>query len=376
VALLFRDHDLSDRVGFVYSRRDPAEAAEELLTEARARTTDEGGVTLIALDGENPWEQYPDAGAGFLRALYGALQKEQDGPPRVMTVGEAIAACPRHGTIRRLRAGSWIEAAFGIWIGGPEKNRAWNLLGETRRRVQPMLDDAGRAHSRRAAWSALRAAEGSDWFWWLDGQFDSLYRADFDALFRAHLKQACEAAGVPPPEGVGWPIIAGPERDVLRAPSLDPSIDGFESDYFEWYAAQPLDGASLVAAGTMQRAGRPIGALRCAITPRGAVALRLDPPSPGPRPPFAGASLTLRIAAPEGAVVESHVALDADGNLAEAQPAGVRARARKILELSVPAEAILANGTERAWLSITLEQEGTPLPLRDLEFRWDRSVPR
>jgi alpha-amylase/alpha-mannosidase (GH57 family) len=375
VALLFRDHDLSDRVGFVYSRRDPREAVAELVAEARARSGDaEDAVSLIALDGENPWEQYPDAGAGFLRALYGALEKEQEIVPR--TVGEAIDACPRRGVVRRLRAGSWIEASFGIWIGGPEKNRAWNLLGETRRRVQPALEDPDRPQARRAAWAALRAAEGSDWFWWLDGQFDNLYRADFDALFRAHLRQACEAAGAAPPEGLGWPIIAGRDRDILRAASLDPSIDGFESDYFEWYAAPPLDGAHLVAAGTMQRAGRTVGALRCAITPQGAIALRLDPPSPGLRAPFAGARLTLRIVVPEGPVVESTLTLDDEGNLLSAEPAGVKARARKILELSVPAQAIVANGSERARLSITLEQGGTPLPLRDLEFRWDRRASR
>jgi hypothetical protein len=375
VALLFRDHDLSDRVGFVYSRRDPREAAAELVAEARARSGDaEDAVTLIALDGENPWEQYADAGAGFLRALYGVLEREQDLVPR--TVGEAIAACPRRGLLRRLRAGSWIEASFGIWIGGPEKNRAWSLLGETRRRVQPTLEDPDRPQARRAAWAALRGAEGSDWFWWLDGQFDNLYRAEFDALFRGHLRQACEAAGVPPPDGLGWPIIAGRDRDILRAAALDPSIDGFESDYFEWYTAAPMDGANLVAAGTMQRAGRAIGALRCAITPKGAIALRLDPPSPGMRAPFAGTRLSLRIAVPEGPVLESKLALDDQGNLLEAEPAGVKARARKILELSVPAQAIVANGGERARLSITLEQEGTPMPLRDLEFRWDRGVPR
>ena len=369
VALLFRDHDLSDRVGFVYSRRDPAEAAAELLAEARARTRgQEGAAILIALDGENPWEQFPDAGGAFLRALYGALEK--DDAVRPLPVEDAIAACPRRGVIRRLRAGSWIEASFGTWIGGPEKNRAWSLLAETRRRLQPALQDADRTQSRKAAWAALRAAEGSDWFWWLDAQFENLYRAEFDALFRGHLRQACEAAGVAPPEGVGWPIIAGRDRDVLRAPALDPSIDGFESDYFEWYAAAPIDGTTLQAGGTMQRAARPVGSLRCAVTPRGELSLRLDPPGPGPAP-FASARMSVRIAVPEGPVVESRLALDADGNLVSAEPDGVRARARKILEVAVPARAILGGGPSAARLSIVLEQEGVAVPLRDVEFRWE-----
>ncbi|MGH9750868.1 MAG: hypothetical protein ACRD6R_13200, partial [Candidatus Polarisedimenticolia bacterium] len=71
-----------------------------------------------------------------------------------------------------------------------------------------------------AAWPALRAAEGSDWFWWLDGQFTTPDRATFDALFRGHLRRACEAAGVAPPHDLDRPIPA-PERPAESEPSAD-----------------------------------------------------------------------------------------------------------------------------------------------------------
>jgi alpha-amylase/alpha-mannosidase (GH57 family) len=228
--LLFRDRDLSDRISFSYAGRDPAEAAADFLHEAGRRG---GGarLVLVALDGENPWEHYPDAGGPFLRALYGAAGP--GAPCELATVSEALAATGDRGTLRRLRAGSWIDADFSTWIGGPEKNLAWSVLAEARARIAAALRDAAPhdaalrepapggpalpAAAKAAAWASLRAAEGSDWFWWLDGQFSTPDRAAFDALFRSHLKEACAAARVAPPEALARPIpaphrLAGPEQ--------------------------------------------------------------------------------------------------------------------------------------------------------------------
>jgi alpha-amylase/alpha-mannosidase (GH57 family) len=209
--LVFRDHELSDRISFAYSHRDPAAAVADLIEGARQRMRDGAPFVLLALDGENPWEHYRRAGASFLRTLYG--EAGPDGTCELVTVSESVAAAPARGTLTRLRAGSWINADFSTWIGGPEKNRAWGLLAEVRSRIASAPQRVGAAHhpSRAAAWAALRAAEGSDWFWWLDGQFDTPDRATFDTLFRGHLRRACEAAGVAPPGELERPIPA-PER--------------------------------------------------------------------------------------------------------------------------------------------------------------------
>jgi alpha-amylase/alpha-mannosidase (GH57 family) len=376
VALLFRDHDLSDRIGFQYARRPPDEAAEDLVEEARRRIGDsEGAVLLLALDGENPWETYPEAGAGFLRALYGRLQSD----PHLATlpVGEAITACPRSGTITRLRAGSWIEASFGTWIGGPEKNRAWSVLASVRSLVHDSLHDPARpAEVRKTAWSALRAAEGSDWFWWLDGQFSSLYRADFDGLFRGHLRQTCEALGVEPPEALEWPIAAAvSERGTRTLASLpEPVIDGFETDYFEWYAAAPIDSAGLLPTGVMQRAARAVAALRCGLSPKGDLLLRLDPGGAGAGRAFASANLQLRVQPAAGPAVEARIALDERGDATIAEPPGTRACGRKILEVAVPlgwnggGGGAAVAGPVR--LSVSIEQGGATVTLNDLLLRW------
>jgi len=205
--LVCRDRDLSDRISFSYAGRDPVEAAADFLHEAGRRGGGGAGLVLVALDGENPWEHYPDAGGPFLRALYAAAGP--GAPCELATVSEALAAAGDRGTLRRLRAGSWIDADFSTWIGGPEKNLAWAVLAEARARITAALGEpALPAAAKAEAWASLRAAEGSDWFWWLDGQFTTPDRATFDALFRGHLQQACAAARVAPPEALARPIPA------------------------------------------------------------------------------------------------------------------------------------------------------------------------
>src|SRR5262249_38303106 len=74
--LVFRDHDLSDRVGFTYASIGAGEAVADFLAAVKSRAQGrphDAGMALVALDGENPWENYADAGADFLRTLYGAL---------------------------------------------------------------------------------------------------------------------------------------------------------------------------------------------------------------------------------------------------------------------------------------------------------------
>jgi len=340
VDLVFRDHDLSDRIGFTYARSDPREAVGDLLAEVRRRAPADA-LVLLALDGENPWEHYPDGGAGFLRSLYAALESE--GPVTARTVAEAIAACPRRGALRRLRAGSWINADLGVWIGGPERNRAWTLLGRVLSVIAgPLRDPRLEEAARRTAWESLRAAEGSDWFWWLDGQYDSLFREDFDRLFRAHLRASCTELGVPPLESLDWSILSPEHRTAARppagpAPIVEVIVDGYESAYFEWCAAPPLDWAGHGPDAAMRRAQRPIESLRFGFSPGGEFCLRLDPGRRAGPGILAGLVVELRFARDDGEAREMTIHLDERGDLRQATPPSVRARARKIFEMAVPA---------------------------------------
>ena len=79
--LIFRDHTISDLIGFVYSGMPPQDAANHLMHNIRqsAQPVLDAGrdaVVPIILDGENAWEYYPQSGREFLRRFYDALQRD------------------------------------------------------------------------------------------------------------------------------------------------------------------------------------------------------------------------------------------------------------------------------------------------------------
>jgi alpha-amylase/alpha-mannosidase (GH57 family) len=399
-AIVFRDHDLSDRIGFAYARLDAARAVGDLLAGVRQRAArGPGGLVLIALDGENPWERYPRAGADFLRALYGELRRAAD--LEVRTVGEAIAERPGRAAIRRLRAGSWIQADFSTWIGAPEKNRAWDLLGRIRAALDaPLADPRTPEERRRSAWAALRAAEGSDWFWWLDAGHPSPDQPRFDEAFRGHLRRACEALGVAAPADLDWPIPAPrpPVEEALRPGDLflDPRVDGFEGSFFEWRGALVLPAVALGSASTMQQARRRIAALHAGFTRDGDLALRLDPDSDEGPAIFRGLGLDLAFRSERG-VRHLSIDLDLNGDLAGARvgpeaPVGpetrdgadagagrrpargraartARAAARKILELRIRCDETGLRPGEPAGILVSLRTAQGPVPLREIALR-------
>src|SRR5262249_21204989 len=79
--LVFRDHALSDLIGFVYSGIAARDAATDMLRrirEAAQPVLDAGrdAVIPIILDGENAWEFFPRSGREFLRFLYDGISKD------------------------------------------------------------------------------------------------------------------------------------------------------------------------------------------------------------------------------------------------------------------------------------------------------------
>jgi alpha-amylase/alpha-mannosidase (GH57 family) len=237
VAVFFRDRDLSDRIGFRYGKSDPAEATRDLF--ARLAAADEDATITVALDGENPWEHYPRSGELFLDALYSGFGED------VVPVlpREEIEARPPAARISRIHSGSWIDSNFRIWIGHPEDNQAWTMLGQARailERTRPELPP----DRFEKAYSAALAAEGSDWFWWYGDEFITENAPEFDALFRRNVEQVFRHIGMVPPERLARPIIA-PYKDKSQAAAISisprrlirPLIDGYSRSYFEWNGA-------------------------------------------------------------------------------------------------------------------------------------------
>jgi alpha-amylase/alpha-mannosidase (GH57 family) len=165
VACGFRDHALSDLIGFTYGGWDANAAADDFIrrlvdagSRYRERTGSEEATIFVILDGENAWEHYDRQGRPFLRALYGRLASH----PELRTVTMAEACGEARERLPSLFPGSWINGDFYIWIGHPDDHRAWGQLVDARR----ALDAApaglpGTALSR--AREEMLIAEGSDW---------------------------------------------------------------------------------------------------------------------------------------------------------------------------------------------------------------------
>ena len=251
VALFFRDHLLSDLIGFKYAHWEPRAAAGDLihrLEEVQLRLRDQAGphVVSIILDGENCWEHYERDGEPFLRALYEGLSNHRE--LRTVTPSEYLAAFPEQRALERLHSGSWINRDFSIWLGHAEDNASWDVLGQTREDVSRRLDgDAALAPvsvaARQAALKSLLIAEGSDWNWWYGDDHSSDYDDEFDALYRQHLRNAYEVLGLKVPGRLYIPINARREAGLQTAPCafITPTIDGRVSSYYEWFSAGRFD---------------------------------------------------------------------------------------------------------------------------------------
>jgi alpha-amylase/alpha-mannosidase (GH57 family) len=238
--MIFRDHFLSDQVGFVYSRWRPEDAASNFLDRIRDNTRpmlERGADVLvpIILDGENAWEYYDHNGRPFLRELYRRISESSD--LAALTVSEALALdAPR--TIDQIHPGSWIDANFDIWIGAEEDNLAWEYLLAARRKFDEIAHTVSETQ-RALAYEELLIAEGSDWCWWYGPEHISENRIEFDELYRQHLGNVYHALGIAAPEELSHPILRSGVPNLNQPPThpIHPVIDGQVTSYFEWMGA-------------------------------------------------------------------------------------------------------------------------------------------
>ncbi len=250
VDLVFRDRELSDRIGFAYSHGDHESGVRDLLGRARDNAkmstapADEAPFIGVFLDGENPWESYAGSGEPFLRTLFEALRDHPE--LKSASIREHLDASASRVELPQAHSGSWIDSDFHIWIGDPVKNRAWSLLGHARQRLE-RARGKGVAPDRLArAYDHLLAAEGSDWFWWFGEPFHSAEDALFDRLFRAHLEGAYAELGEPIPQELGPAVSTALEGRQKPAATtglsqpyafIRPRIDHERSGFYEWHGA-------------------------------------------------------------------------------------------------------------------------------------------
>ena len=250
IGMIFRDHLMSDLIGFVYSGMDSGTAARDFLRRihdncAGILHSGRDAMVPIILDGENAWEYYDRNGRPFFRELYGGIQADPN--MEAITVRDAFLKM-RPEPLLNIFPGSWINANFDVWIGADEDNKAWRLLSDARRAYETA---EGVPELRRAlAMEEIMIAEGSDWNWWYGPEHHSDNREEFDQIYREHLANVYRALGLPTPPELSQSILRLVPRETYTPPTgkIRPVVDGVVSSYFEWlgagiYAVDQRDGA-------------------------------------------------------------------------------------------------------------------------------------
>ncbi len=365
MGLLFRDHFLSDLIGFVYSRMDTDQAAHHFLDRIRdnARPILAAGRTPIVpiiLDGENAWEHYYRNGRSFLERLYSLI--EQDPGMEAITVSEAFELVEA-ATLDRIHPGSWIHANFDVWIGADEDNQAWEFLLAAREAYERHAAEADESQ-RRLAFEELMIAEGSDWCWWYGPEHHSENRAEFDSLFRAHVASVYRRLGLPAPAELSRPILRTPPAAIERAPCglIDVIVDGRDSSYFEWmgagvYQPDPRQGA-------MHGRPQPVRSLHYGSDAR-SLFIRIDF-NDSTREGWPGHEIRIHLR--EGAVMREFKAICGPDST-KIEPAG-RAACDSCLEIALP----LDNPAATVGLQVSIWKD--QLPLESLPAQgWIEFVP-
>jgi hypothetical protein len=366
ISAIFRDHYLSDLIGFVYSKMDPASAASHFIQRIHENcggflASGRDALVPVILDGENAWEHYDRNGRPFLRELYRRIS--EDPSMRAVTVSEGL----RHmqaTPLDHIFPGSWINSNFDVWIGSHEDNRAWEFLLEARRayrRVVEGPDGAGVSEADKAlAREELLISEGSDWCWWYGPEHDSPNRPEFDQLYRDHLANMYRALGLTPPEELSRPILKTSVKELHDVPtgSIRATVDGEVTSYFEWLGAGTyrVDGRQ----GAMHGHRYIIRELRYGSDGEYAY-FRLDLQDQltlsGMEARFsvrsaAGATHSIRLSFSEGDPILLESTLPVDS---------VQFAYKKVLELRVPLEAAGIGVAQPLFLQVSVWQGGLPM---------------
>ncbi len=370
VSVVFRDHTLSDLIGFVYSKWDYKNAVHDLidrLHRVRRGVSDGPHLVSIILDGENAWEYYQNDGRDFFLYLYERLSGEQG--LRCVTVGEYLKEHPAQSSIERLHAGSWINANFRIWIGHEEDNRAWDLLAQTRDALTAYASTNGDPAKLAKAWEEIYIAEGSDWCWWYGDDHYSENGEEFDLLFRTHLMNVYRIIGLDVPDELQISILRE-DRQALPTVELtafiSPTIDGQVTNYFEWLPAGFYDVSQ--GGGAMHRGASIITHIYYGFDLKN-MFLRIDPSGSLKDEKVSELAFFINFLYPKNRDVEIRVVpqerrvsaalfLGDNGNRLQTAVINTVA-ANDIIELAVPFELLGVKPDDEIQIFVTVERSGS-----------------
>lgn len=238
----FRDISLSDLIGFSYRHKDAFEASSHFVSSLEnIKNSYNNARVNIILDGENAWEFYKNNAFEFFTSLYAKLDSLEWHKSILMDSDDSNTV-----KLNKLHPGSWIHSNFDTWIGHSEKNRAWELIYQTKSdllnygKIEDTVTSQIEYH--------FLAAQSSDWFWWYGDDHSTEFSLEFDKLFRSHLIDIYNLANLVVPQNLYTPIITAlKDEKCFLTPTklLDIHIDAKCKNIFKWLGSGVVDETKL-----------------------------------------------------------------------------------------------------------------------------------
>ena len=240
----FRDHGLSDLIGFTYRFQEANIASQNFINSLKPIKDEiENPTVFVILDGENAWEFYKNNGFDFFDSLYKKLK--QTTWCRTVNMDEVCKIEQKE--LPTLAAGSWINGEFNTWVGHKEKTRAWEIIFDTKKEYEKQkssLED----NIKEKIETHFLATECSDWFWWYGDDHHTDFGKEFDILFRAHIIDIYNLMHIKPPAYLFKPInkeIEPLQTHTLPTSTISPCINGCKNSFFEWLECGIVDETKL-----------------------------------------------------------------------------------------------------------------------------------
>ena len=227
IKVIFRESILPNLISFEYPNHDSERAANDLYDRIKTiqnkiqNSPDNNHLLTIAMDGENCWENYAKDGAIFLNKLYELIS--QDDTLETVLISDYIENDNITKDINNIKAGSWINQDFKLWIDEPLKNLAWSYLKQVKDDLDNFILTNPHHPNITAAKKELYVCQGSDWFWWFGEPNDSGHDNIFDFLFRTHLKNVYSSLGLKTPERLDIPLIQSLEEQLYEGEKIVPN---------------------------------------------------------------------------------------------------------------------------------------------------------
>lgn len=255
ICIGFRDHGLSDLIGFTYRYWEAHKASDHFVSALESINNSNPDATVfVILDAENAWEFFHNNAFDFFDVLYSKLYST----PWCKTLHmDDIAKLPSK-TLEKIAPGSWIHGEFNTWVGHPEKTRGWELIYLTKRDYdhhKSNIDD----EIKSKITEHFLIAESSDWFWWYGDDHFTEFGGEFDTLFRFQLIAIYDLMNIAPPSDLFKPIIENKSsQDFWLRPQshISPTTNGVHDSFFEWIGCGIIDESKLFS--TMDRVRGPV----------------------------------------------------------------------------------------------------------------------